>query len=69
MRTYGKLREKIKLKFGTIGEFALALRKDRSTISKKLNGLVPWDDTEIEACCNLLDIPINQVADYFFYAE
>ena len=69
MRTYGRLREKIKQRYGTIGDFAAAIRKDRSTISKKLNGIVPWDQDEIESCCALLDIPINQVSDYFFYSE
>ena len=43
MRTYGKLREKIRNVFGTVGAFAAALNKDRSTVSKKLNGIVPWD--------------------------
>lgn len=69
MRTYGRLREKIKQRYGTIGDFAVAIGKDRSTISKKLNGIVSWYQDEIEACCALLDIPINQVADYFFYTE
>lgn len=69
MRTYGKLREKIRKEFGTIGAFASALNKDRSTISKKLNGLVPWDDVEIEESCKLLGIPLECVAEYFFYEE
>ena len=69
MRTYGLLREKIKQRYGTIGDFAVAIKKDRSTISKKLNGIVPWDQDEIEECCVLLGIPISQVSCYFFYTE
>ena len=67
MRTYGKLRERIKAIFGTIGAFADALGKDRSTISNKLNGLSPWTQTEIEDACRLLNIAIEDVGEYFFY--
>ena len=69
MRTYGRLREKIREKFGTIGAFSLAIEKDTSSISKKLNGHVPWDQNDIEKSCNLLDIPIGKVPEYFFYDE
>ena len=67
MRTYGKLREKIKAIFGTIGAFADAMGKDRSTVSNKLNGLVAWSQTEIEDSCKLLNIDIEEVGEYFFY--
>lgn len=67
MRTYGNLREKIKLVFGTIGEFSTALGKDRSTISNKLNGIVAWTQTEIEDTCKLLGIEMEEVGKYFFY--
>lgn len=67
MRTYGKLRERIRNVFGTIGAFADALNKDRSTVSKKLNGIVPWDQVEMEDSCNLLGIPRERIPEYFFY--
>lgn len=67
MRTYGKLREKIKAKFGTIGAFAKALGKDRSSVSNKLNGIAPWTAADIEDACKLLDISIEEVHEYFFY--
>lgn len=67
MRTYGKLREKIRGVFGTIGSFATAWGKDRSTVSNKLNGLAPWTDVDIEETCKLLGIAIEEVSDYFFY--
>ncbi len=69
MRTYGKLREKIRNVFGTNGVFAEAIGLDRSTISKKLNSVVPWDQLEIEKACKLLDIPIENNHEYFFYDE
>mgnify|MGYP003300933989 CR=1 FL=1 len=69
MRTYGKLREKIRNVFGAIGAFADALGKDRSTISKKLNSAVPWDQAEIEESCRLLGIPNDNIPEYFFYDE
>ena len=67
MRTYGKLRETIRNVFGTVGAFAAALNKDRSTVSKKLNGIVPWDQPEMEKSCELLGIPVENLHEYFFY--
>lgn len=67
MRTYGKLREKIKNTFGTIGNFANSMGKDRSTISNKLNGLAAWTQDEIEKACTLLGISMSEVTEYFFY--
>lgn len=67
MRTYGKLREKIRKVFGTQGAFAVALNKDRSTLNKKLNGAVPWDQADIEESCKLLGIPLDDIPEYFFY--
>lgn len=69
MRTYGKLREKIRNVYGTIGAFADALGLDRSTISKKLNSVVPWDQVEMEESCKLLGIPVDNIPEYFFYEE
>lgn len=69
MRTYGKLREKIKNVFGTIGAFADAIGMDRSTVSKKLNSVVPWDQLEMEGACNLLGISKDSIPEYFFYEE
>lgn len=67
MRTYGKLREKIRTVFGTIGAFADAWGKDRSTVSNKLNGVSAWTNIEIEEACKLLDISLEEVREYFFY--
>lgn len=67
MRTYGKLRELIKSRYKTIGNFAEALQISRCALSSKLNGLSTWTDAEIERVCNLLNIPISSVCEYFFY--
>ena len=67
MRTYGELREKIRKKFGTIGAFADAMGKDRSTVSQKLNGLVSWTQNEMESASELLEFPKSDIPKYFFY--
>lgn len=67
MRTYGKLRELIREKFGTLGNFADAMGMDRSTLSNKINGIAAWKQDEIEKACKLLGIPMSEVHVYFFY--
>ena len=69
MRTYGALREKIRSKFGTIGAFADAIGRDRSTVSQKLNGIVSWTQDEMEAASVLLEFPKSDIPQYFFYDE
>lgn len=67
MRTYGKLRERIRLYFNTIDNFAKFIGMSRSAFSQKINGNSDWSHSEIEIVCKSLDIPIEQVGDYFFY--
>ena len=67
VRTYGKLRETIKNHFKTLEEFAEAMGIDRGILSKRLNGKTGWKSSEIETACKLLDIPMEQVSEYFFY--
>lgn len=68
MRTFGKLREKIKAEFKTMDTFAEAMGMHRSTLSNKLNSLVGWKQSEIEKACMLLEIPMEEVSEYFFYS-
>lgn len=68
MRTYGKLREKIRAEFKTLDHFAEAMGMHRSTLSNKLNGLAAWKQFEIEKACGLLNIPMEEVSEYFFYS-
>ena len=65
-RTYGKLRELIKQKFGTMQAFAAAMNKSDSTLSKKLNGIVDWTSSEIEKAAKLLGVE-DCIQEYFFY--
>ena len=67
MRKFGKLREKIKLVFGTQKDFAKALGMNVATLNAKLNSKADWTLTEIEKVCNLLNIPTIETKDYFFY--
>lgn len=67
MRKFGKLREKIKLVFGTQKAFATAMGMNYTTLNFKLNGKVEWTAGEIEKACILLGISINEAPEYFFY--
>lgn len=67
MRTYGRLRERIKSRYQTIGNFASAINMSRSALSAKLNGLSAWTNKDIETICKHLDIPMASVCEYFFY--
>lgn len=67
MKTFGKLRERIREKYKTQKVFALAMGMDISTLNAKLNGLRDWTLSEIESACRLLDIRMDEVKDYFFY--
>lgn len=67
MKTYGRLREKIREVFGSIDKFAVAMGLDKSTISSKLNGKSPWTEPQIKKACCLLGLTIPEDLDYFFY--
>ena len=67
MRTFGKLREKIKIVFGTQKAFADAMGMNVATLNAKLNSKNDWTLSEIEKVCDLLNISIPETKDYFFY--
>ncbi len=67
MKTYGKLREKIKEVFGDMETFAKAMDIHVATLSLKLNGKTPWTMPQIEKACSLLGLKIPNDLDYFFY--
>ena len=67
MRTYGKVRELICIKYKTMDAFAQAIPMSRSGLSRKLNGIAAWSQSEIERTCILLGIPMSEVGDHFFY--
>jgi len=63
---YSKLRGKIRETYGTEMAFAEAMQMSRTTISMKLNGKYEWKTPQIVRACKLLEIPLEQSAQYFF---
>ena len=67
VRTFGKLREKIKAVYGTQKAFADAMGMNVATLTAKLNSKTDWTATEIEKACVLLGISMSDITEYFFY--
>ena len=67
MKRFGKLRERISIMYGTIDNFAKAFGVNTATMSKKLTGKSQITREEMEKFCELLDIPVAQIPEYFFY--
>ena len=67
VRKFGKLREKIKIVFGTQQAFADAMGMNVATLNAKLNSKAVWTMPEIEKTCALLDISNDDMIAYFFY--
>ena len=63
---YSKLDGRITEKYGTRGNFAVAMRFSSRTMSLKMNGKVPWKQTEISRACSLLAVKACEIPDYFF---
>jgi len=64
--SYAKLRGKIREVFGTQDAFAAAMGVSSVTVSQRLNGKAEWKTNEIAKACELLGIPLEEVASYFF---
>ena len=67
MKKFGKLRELISVKYGTMDTFAKAFGVGVTTLSKKLTGKAEITRADIYKFCALLDIPTEQIPEYFFY--
>jgi len=63
---YRKLRGRIVEKYGTLKDFAEKMKWSERTLSLKMNCKVFWKQPEITKAAELLDIPYNEVMDYFF---
>lgn len=63
---YSKLLGKIVEKCGTQLIFSKRMGLSERTISLKLNRKVPWKDTEIVKAAEILEIPSNEIVEYFF---
>ncbi len=64
--SYSKLRGKIKEVFGTQDAFAEAMGMSTVSISHRLNGKLEWKTSEIFKACEVLGIPLEENATYFF---
>ena len=67
MRKFGRLREKIKVVFGTQKAFADAMNMNVATLNAKLNSKTTWTSEEIEKACSLVGVSLEKVNEYFFY--
>ena len=69
MYNYSKLQGRIVEKFGNNCNFAIKMGLSERTISLKLNNKVDFRQKEIAKACELLNIPISKIQDYFFTKE
>ena len=67
MKTFGRLREKVKEVYGNMDSFAKAMNIHPSTLSLKFNGKSSWSKEEMEKACDLLGLNIPDDLVYFFY--
>ena len=63
---FPKLDGKITEIFGTRGNFADALKISQNSMCSKMNGKRKWKAREIVKACELLSIPKEEIAIYFF---
>ena len=66
---YSKLLGRIVEKCGTQRVFSDKIGLSERTVSLKLNDKLPFKQSEIESIMAVLDIPITEIAEYFFRAE
>lgn len=63
---YNKLRGRIVEKYGSQVEFAKAMNWSERTLSKKINGKIPWKQTDICSAIRLLGLSESDIQEYFF---
>lgn len=66
---YSLLRGRIRAYFHTQEDFALALGRSPSTISKRLCGASEWPAKDIRKACDLLHIAPQDIPAYFFCTD
>ena len=66
---YDKLLGRIVEMFGTQERFAVAMGMSSQTLSLKLNNKSDWKRAEIMKACELLEIDMKEIKDYFFTVE
>lgn len=63
---FQKLRGRIVEKYYTLSAFAQAFGVSKNTFSKKLNNQVKFSANDIIKIVDMLDIPENEINEYFF---
>ena len=63
---YAKLRGRIVEKYGTNGNFCVALGISPTSLSLKLNNKTSFSQKDIVEWCNLLEIELKDSGEYFF---
>ena len=63
---HDKLKGKIKEILGTQSKLAEQLKLDDTTISNKINSNTYFTQKEILKICSILNIPLNEIPEYFF---
>lgn len=66
---YDKLKGRIIEIFGSQGEFASAMEWSDRTLSLKINGKIPWKQTDICKALKLLKLHETDIPTYFFATE
>ena len=69
MYDYSKLLGKLREKHLTQEQLAKAIGMNKSTLNLKLNGRYPFTTKEIDGICKVLDIPNQEIGEYFFCTE
>jgi cyanate lyase len=65
-RNYSKLLGRIKECGLTQKQLATAIGKNQSTVNAKINGQFSFTQKEIGDVCRVLDIPNDEIGEYFF---
>lgn len=60
-----KLRGKLYVMEMGHGELGEALNRSSGYISLRMTGKMAWDMDDVYKICDLLQIPLNEIADYF----
>lgn len=66
---YNKLRGRIVEIYGSQTEFAKAMQWSERTLSLKMNGKIPWKQTDIVTAVRLLGLSDSDIQEYFFAVE
>lgn len=64
---FGRLREAISTKYGTLQKFADVSGITYGSLVRKLSNKTEFTRAEMERCCELLEIPVERIHEYFFY--